>query len=420
MHSLYQPSRVPGAHGNAASCSPVDHAWLTCSAFHSVTEQTNRVARLQLFARPSHFQLFTDCAPYIATFSECAMQSRCNWMDEHDADLPADAQATSTPLVSVVISCYNSARYLANTLNTVLSQTYQAVEIIVVDDGSIDATPQIAQSYPVTYVRQCNRGTSAARNKGLSLSHGRYVLFVNHDDRLLPCCIAAGVALLETHPACTVAVGEQFYIAADGTRLCQLRNFSDPRTPYLRLLERNFIETPCVALIRRSALLVFGGFCEALRGSDEHELFLRIARQSRVICHTTVVAECRLHSADKSRDPALLLTSAYRALQMEKPYLGRHPKRLRSYRKGVSLVERTFGRLLSVEVFRRRHPITTENRGELRLLLDHYPIGVALVALALLLPYKLRLIVTGALERDTSQSRFMEPSRLQQVGGAHL
>src|ERR1700761_7857137 len=76
------------------------------------------------------------------------------------------------PLVSVVIPCYNSARYLAQTIESVLAQTYTRVEIIVVDDGSIDATPKIAQSFPVQYIYQTNGGISAARNTGVVHSRG--------------------------------------------------------------------------------------------------------------------------------------------------------------------------------------------------------------------------------------------------------
>jgi glycosyltransferase involved in cell wall biosynthesis len=81
---------------------------------------------------------------------------------------PAAAPEPSelTPLVSVVIPCYNSARYLTETIESVLSQTYPRVDIVV-DDGSSDATPEIARSYPVQYIFQRNRGISAARNTGV-------------------------------------------------------------------------------------------------------------------------------------------------------------------------------------------------------------------------------------------------------------
>src|ERR1700728_2917065 len=118
-----------------------------------------------------------------------------------DQQLPSHEQNTvgscdGSPLVSVVIPCYNSARYLAETIESVLAQTYARVEVILVDDGSTDTTPEIAQSYPVQYVYQTNRGISAARNTGVVRGRGEYVQFLDHDDRLLPTAIEVGVKFL--------------------------------------------------------------------------------------------------------------------------------------------------------------------------------------------------------------------------------
>ena len=110
-------------------------------------------------------------------------------------------------LVSVVIPCYNSARYLAETIESVRLQTYPRIEIIVVDDGSTDETAKIARSRGVRYIHQANRGISAARNTGILHSQGQYVLFLDHDDRLLPRAVKTGVELLEEHTNCTLSRG---------------------------------------------------------------------------------------------------------------------------------------------------------------------------------------------------------------------
>src|SRR5207245_2441139 len=81
-------------------------------------------------------------------------------------------------LVTVVIPCYNNASFLHDAIQSVLSQTYQRTELIVVDDGSSDDTSDVASSYPVTrLIRQPNQGVSAARNAGLSQASGDYVVF---------------------------------------------------------------------------------------------------------------------------------------------------------------------------------------------------------------------------------------------------
>src|ERR1700677_2300753 len=148
------------------------------------------------------------------------------------------------PLVSVVIPCYNSARYLAETIESALAQSYPRVEIIVVNDGSRDETGRIACSYGVRYIYQANRGISAARNTGIRHCRGEYVLFLDHDDRLLPHAVETRVRLLEEHRECALAVGEHRYIGADGKAIGCSNKRASGRDHYLMLLEHNFIETP--------------------------------------------------------------------------------------------------------------------------------------------------------------------------------
>src|SRR6201999_4142542 len=100
------------------------------------------------------------------------------------------------------------ALYLRDFVDSVLAQTYPAIEIIVVDDGSTDETRAVAGRLPVQYVWQENRGVSAARNNGIRHSNGKYILFLDYDDRLLPRAVEINVKLLEEHPECAMAVGE--------------------------------------------------------------------------------------------------------------------------------------------------------------------------------------------------------------------
>src|SRR5437763_14739279 len=93
------------------------------------------------------------------------------------------------PLVSVVVPAYNAARTVETTLGSVLQQTMDGLEVIVVDDGSTDATPEIVRSVNderVRLRRQSNAGHASARNAGIEMSRGKYVAVVDADDVWLP------------------------------------------------------------------------------------------------------------------------------------------------------------------------------------------------------------------------------------------
>ncbi len=290
------------------------------------------------------------------------------------------------PLVSVVISCYNSGTFLAETLASVMAQTYANTEIIVVDDGSSDGTAAIAQSFPVTYLHQQNQGVSAARNLGVTHSRGVYTLFLDHDDRLLPDAIATGVDLLEKHPECSMTVGEHRYIAADGTVLGRSTKNSAERPLYLRLLEHNFIETPCSVLHRRSALPVPGVFDNSVQGAEDYGLYLRLARESEPIVHSALVADYRLHDGSLSRNAERMMLASYRVLQLELPHLKGDPEKLCHHQRGILFVQRRYGRQLARELIRRGRLTDPELKRKRRVLRRHYLLGFFAVTLSRLIP----------------------------------
>lgn len=103
----------------------------------------------------------------------------------------------SDPLVSVIIPTFNRAGWLSESIDSVLHQTHPSVELIVVDDGSTDHTPDVVQAFGdrLTYLQQPNRGVSAARNVGVAASRGTWVAFLDSDDLWQPSKVAAQVAV---------------------------------------------------------------------------------------------------------------------------------------------------------------------------------------------------------------------------------
>lgn len=115
--------------------------------------------------------------------------------------------------VSVIIAVYNGEKYLAETIESVLAQKYEPIELIIIDDGSTDKTAQIAQKYPhVSYFYQPNRGQPAAQNWALQLAKGAYISFLDADDLYMPDKTTLQVEFLETRPHmdCVFGLVEQF------------------------------------------------------------------------------------------------------------------------------------------------------------------------------------------------------------------
>ncbi len=106
-----------------------------------------------------------------------------------------------SPLVSIILPVYNGENFLAEALGSVLKQSYEPVEIIVVDDGSTDKSAVIAQSFEaLRYFRQSNQGVAIARNYGLALSKGEIIAFIDADDVWLPNKLDTQVSLLIDRP----------------------------------------------------------------------------------------------------------------------------------------------------------------------------------------------------------------------------
>lgn len=130
-----------------------------------------------------------------------------------------------TPRVSIVITCYNYGRYLRQAIDSALAQTYENVEVIVVDDGSTDETPAILDSYDdrIVRIRQDNRGHVAAVNRGYEAATGSLILFLDADDGLRPEAIAE--ALSVSYEGCTKVQFELDVVDGDGTPLRRFCNF---------------------------------------------------------------------------------------------------------------------------------------------------------------------------------------------------
>jgi glycosyltransferase involved in cell wall biosynthesis len=214
---------------------------------------------------------------------------------------------SSKGLASIVMAAYNAAPYIRETVESALAQTYKSVEIIVVDDGSTDGTREVLAPYiernAITYIRQENKGPSAARNVGIAHSRGEFIAFLDADDIFMPEKVEKQVGYLAAHPECGVSYcGVRHFEDTHPERLMQLKgNYYSGKDVLPGLLGKNFIITLSVVL-RRSAIDMVGGFDESFRRSEDWELWFRLAHHGVQFSYLPeVLAECRLHAGSLSR-----------------------------------------------------------------------------------------------------------------------
>lgn len=209
--------------------------------------------------------------------------------------------SSNPPLVSAIIIFLNGERFIAAAIESVLAQTLEDWELILVDDGTTDGARAIAESYAaahpdrircIEHLNRENRGMSASRNAGMREARGKYVAFLDADDIWLPRRLAAHVEILETHPDVSMSMGPtviwRSWAKADQsappapqrwemrTELgLPIRKPLDPPIVAIGFLEAHGGNVPgiCSLLIRRDHALAVGGFEEQFRTLYEDQAF---------------------------------------------------------------------------------------------------------------------------------------------------
>jgi glycosyltransferase involved in cell wall biosynthesis len=226
------------------------------------------------------------------------------------------------PLVSVVIPCYNQGQYLPDAIRSAIAREFP-VEVIVVDDGSTDDTPQVVLRFAgITRVRQHNRGLAAARNRGLQASAGAFIIFLDADDRMLPGAIDAAAGALAARPDCAMAYGRCVMMDAGGEILATPEQPVVTSGHHAALLRTNLIWMPAMAIFRRDALVRAGGFAGGFDGAADYDLYLRVARNAPVHDHGQRVATYRRHHASMSTDAARMLRATLAVMHRHRPPAG--------------------------------------------------------------------------------------------------
>jgi glycosyltransferase involved in cell wall biosynthesis len=185
----------------------------------------------------------------------------------------------SGELVSVLIPTYNRAGELPSAIESVLAQSYQPVEVVVVDDGSTDGTETLVRGrYPqVRYLRQTNRGPAAARNAGIKAASGRYIAFLDSDDRWTPRKLEQQIGLFRTRPDVGLVFSSVRFVNRRGRTVDERRYDPSFRG---RVAERILSFSEIVlssVVVRRTCIDQVGFFDEALMIAEDWDLYFRLA-----------------------------------------------------------------------------------------------------------------------------------------------
>lgn len=207
---------------------------------------------------------------------------------------------SEAPIVTVVIPAYNAANFIDETLTCVLNQTLAGVEVIVVDDGSTDATADAVEPYleRITYIHQENAGVSAARNRGLESARGRYVCFFDADDWMYPENLSKKVSHLEDHPEDVLV---HSHMAVTDERLNRTGEVLTGRTgdvaPHLMRYAPPAIPGASSSVLRTDIVRAVGGFNTELSTSADFDFWVRVALRGTVASVPEVLVLYRRHGA---------------------------------------------------------------------------------------------------------------------------
>ncbi len=291
---------------------------------------------------PSSFpRLLQDCRSKLEDWASYWISRSSIYPIKHQR---TEVWEQSKPLISVVIPCYNHGHYLADAVDSILNQTWQDFEIIIVNDGSTDPdTIKTLKSFtrPKTTIihHTENRGLPATRNTGIKNAVGKYICCLDADDKLHPTYLEKALLVMETNPGIDF-VYSWTQVFGDGDRVWYASQF-DPTT----LIHFNQLNSP--AVLKRQAWEAVGGFREEMReGFEDWEFWIRLAyhgyrgyripeklifvrRVGRSFIHRAMEIQDRLKEDIRRYNPEVYqdegwlksVTAGYREIYPREPFL---------------------------------------------------------------------------------------------------
>jgi len=256
-----------------------------------------------------------------------------------------------SPLVSVVLPVYNGAVTISRTIDSVLGQSHQHFELLIINDGSTDSTPEMLAQFddPRIAVHSFeNRGLAASRNRGIRLARGEYVAFIDADDLWKPRKLEKQIAALQGNPEAGLAYSLTDCIDEHDNFLGHGSHIVDSGNVYDHLLTWNFLDNGSTPLIRRSVMEEIGSFDETLAAAEDWDVWLRIAHRYEFACVPEVQVLYRIHGGAMSSKLAQQEAACFRVFDQAIERLPDGERRRRLDRQGRATLNRYFAdRLLA-------------------------------------------------------------------------
>jgi glycosyltransferase involved in cell wall biosynthesis len=228
--------------------------------------------------------------------------------------------------VSVIIPTYNGGKFLPEAIDSALKQSVNSIEIIVVDDGSIDGTPQLLKDYDrqIKYIYQENKGVSAARNRGLTEASGEYIAFLDADDVWLPKKLEKQIALLDDNRNAGFVYCDNVFVDAERRPIADYNRKVELKDGRIDInLFCNFFMITSGVVMRRGCLETIGIFDETLSVGEDYDFFLRLAYHFDALVVREKLFERRVIAESTSRQN--FTKNAENDFKTLKTFLQRYP-----------------------------------------------------------------------------------------------
>ncbi len=186
----------------------------------------------------------------------------------------------TTPLVSIIVPAFNAAAFLGETIASVQQQTFTQWELIILDDGSTDATAAIAEQAQkndsrIRLIRQPNAGLSTTRNRGIERSRGELIAFLDADDRWQAKKLEIHWQAFQSKPELDISFAQVEFLNLSGQPMGQFSKGACTSLQPELFLSENPTSTPSTWVVRKSVFEKVGGFCETLRHDEDLEWLIR-------------------------------------------------------------------------------------------------------------------------------------------------